>query len=140
MSTYPVKSVTAKFRIYPVKLVPDPVITRRCWYTVQVHATWTVFRTKTRQSRHTRALFTTDLGLRVPVDCWGRTLGDPKGLLGTLHFCVKDLTAGVVAHECMHAVMHLARLTRLELWGPFQREEVLAYNIQHLIEQIERKL
>lgn len=137
-----------RFKVHPVRVhekrggVTGVDVMRKCWFWVYVHPTRKAFRAKLKQPSDTRALFMCDTRWHADLDDWGRAKSEPKGALGSLHFCAKDVDIGVIAHECTHAMFHLARRTSvgLELWGPSQREEAWAYNLQQLVEGVIAKL
>lgn len=60
--------------------------------------------------------------------------------LGTLHFSRGRWNINVVSHECLHAVLHKARLlgpNLTSLDSPFQnREEDLAYELGFWVEEV----
>lgn len=135
------------FRVYPVSVKDKgpkspPVVRfrRACWFDVKLHKSVDEYR-KAR-GNDSFGSFVPPERFLVKVNDWGRTTNLPKGRIGTLHFRRDKMAIQLIAHECTHAMFHLARMIAggIELIGPNEVEELWAYNLQYLVQQVTAEL
>ena len=54
--------------------------------------------------------------------------------IATLHFCISAMAPELIAHEALHAIAEMMKVTRLN-WDDPDAQEIAAYAISHIIEK-----
>lgn len=76
--------------------------------------------------------------LQMPEDalaCCVEENENEDDVLVTLYFCAKTVTPAIVAHEVFHAIMEMAKATKLEVHDD-EAQEVLAYGVGQLFNEV----